>query len=392
MEQINRNNIVYASCLFLPLTFLIINYIASKIGTQTHLFGDTLILFVLISISIVFVRHNSFFSWNRDTKALLWYTMLSIVSNIFTVNYFEEYYTIITTSILPIVALIVGKTFGNILNNSIHPNRLITIILIPFFVASLLLMKAMYYISIFQDGRDAVFCVIIFLPLILIYRNKLIHLTLFLVITYISFISGKKTAILCVSITMLYYVISNVLNKNVKIKKRLPLITIIGCLMYGCYMIAPKLQEQFSFTFDRLEEVEEKGDESRIYIYTKMISEMEHADVTQLLFGHGSNAVTKNIFGHPAHNDLLEIMYDYGVIPLVFYVSFLLIVFYSYIIRRNHIAIFAFSLFLILTLMNCMITNPLFVFINYFNLGLISVCNLTYNKNDSQLSKSSAIR
>ena len=84
---------------------------------------------------------------------------------------------------------------------------------------------------------------------------------------------------------------------------------------------------------------------------------------------------TVNLLGNPTHNDYLEILYDYGLIPLLCIIMFLISLFIRFVkaYKKDHVA----SLILLSTLFifgistggNCMFTNAPIVFILLFTLG-----------------------
>lgn len=74
---------------------------------------------------------------------------------------------------------------------------------------------------------------------------------------------------------------------------------------------------------DRLSNIQDDGGSGRdiVWAYTwRMIT--EEPNVFPLLFGHGFNAVySDSMLGLSAHNDFLEIIYDYGLIGLLLYLA-----------------------------------------------------------------------
>ena len=82
--------------------------------------------------------------------------------------------------------------------------------------------------------------------------------------------------------------------------------------------------------------------------------------------------------GHPAHNDYIEIMYDYGIIPLMLYISCIMSIL-VYAIKnlkrcRDKMSIVGLLasvlMLLILGFFNCFITNANYVFVLGLYMGM----------------------
>lgn len=77
--------------------------------------------------------------------------------------------------------------------------------------------------------------------------------------------------------------------------------------------------------FNRLETLSEDGGSGRDLIYKSVISKIKGFSLWECIIGHGYNGVflTSDI-GTSAHNDFLEIIYDYGFTGIAIYLAMIL--------------------------------------------------------------------
>jgi len=72
--------------------------------------------------------------------------------------------------------------------------------------------------------------------------------------------------------------------------------------------------------FSRLQRLGQDGGSGRISIYEEIFNSLESSSFFQLLFGHGYNSVIKITTEEvTAHNDFLEILYNYGIFAFFIY-------------------------------------------------------------------------
>jgi len=180
-----------------------------------------------------------------------------------------------------------------------------------------------------------VYYLLVFVPISFSWtRNRFVFT---LVLSAVSvLVSGKRTAfiaLVCAIIIPLLFVVFKKSNRN----KILALLAFIVALV-GVLLALDWINEAFDIAlFERFESIGEDGGSGRIDIYQRVWNEFKSSSVIQKLFGHGYNAVANDKITYSyssgasiatsAHNDFLEILYDYGLFALVFYVLFLLSLF-----------------------------------------------------------------
>lgn len=162
------------------------------------------------------------------------------------------------------------------------------------------------------------------LPLLLLAKKKGVKYTALFLTGFILILSGKRTGFVAMVLGLfLYYVVTAHCSSSLKEKGK----TILGMIIAGLLItfLLYFLVEFFNLPFlERLETAFTEGEGGRDLIWGKIFDGLEVAPFHKLMFGHGLKNVpvyvgSKNAL---AHCDYLEILFDHGIVSLVFYVSF----------------------------------------------------------------------
>jgi O-antigen ligase len=213
------------------------------------------------------------------------------------------------------------------------------------------------------------------LPFVLTLKARVLKTIFVTVIGLIAFFSIKRSAIFAFILGMLIYNFFN-LKKNKILFSFLGLF-LIAAVTYLVFLFAD--QQTDGYVSQRLDfTLNEGGSSGRDEIYLNVWSNILDADIVNFLFGHG-NYATVNDFGLFAHNDYLEIIYDYGII--LFFTYFLMVrsLFLFGIRLKNEndipsheIAAYFVSLVILvfLGMLNVIIVNPQYFGTSMFFIGL----------------------
>lgn len=137
-----------------------------------------------------------------------------------------------------------------------------------------------------------------------------------LVVTAVSY-SLKRTALVALGLGAIAYVVLEMRGRSTTSRLRLavPLAALLALSAMAYFRVDEMLGDAFS---ERLLSSREDAGSNRLVIYREVITAVEGARVENLLFGHGHHA-TLDRFGITAHNDFLEVVYDYGAVGLILY-------------------------------------------------------------------------
>lgn len=213
------------------------------------------------------------------------------------------------------------------------------------------------------------------IPIILSCDKKILTVSS-LVITFIILVtSTKRGGTVAFVLAFLAYLIVKymLVNKNKAILRNLIVLIII---LYGSIYIAMDYMSNNDFLIiDRFQRLTTGAqDESRYQIWEKTIAMIKNSDLFEFIFGHGYNTVIRdNPMGFSAHNDFLEIMYDFGFIVFVFYVVLHLKLYRKCVslikLKSSFAAPFAFSV--ILFAINSMVSHIIIYPYNAMTFALV---------------------
>lgn len=189
-----------------------------------------------------------------------------------------------------------------------------------------------YYISQFRtlsidvDGviasNNTIYFLLVLLPLLLIAGSKNAKTFFLIVIGICVMYSMKRTAfialVLCALLYVYYFFLRN--NKHI-LKKTFVVLTgvIFLCVLYS--------QLSDSYLVSRFESIQEDKGSNRLDIYAVVWDKITISSNSEILLGHGYNSVMRNNAsgeGKSAHNDFLEILYDYGILGFILYVAIII--------------------------------------------------------------------
>lgn len=160
------------------------------------------------------------------------------------------------------------------------------------------------------------------LPFTVIYVKKKNSLLPMALLAVALVLTGKRAGILALipMAIIIYLGETNDDNTNSNIKKII-VISIIGITMY---FLAIYLDEYFNLGFlERLSRLKEDGGSGRAERWDRVLAALRDSEGISLLFGHGWGSVSELLGGH-AHNDFLEIFYEFGLVSVILYISFFL--------------------------------------------------------------------
>lgn len=158
---------------------------------------------------------------------------------------------------------------------------------------------------------------------------------LFFIITVIcSIIAGKRTGMITCILAIVLYILMIGKNFSSKIK------TIIfgSILLVGAYLALNQIMgKEIDTIVERFESIEEDDGSGRGELFSNIYNEItSNENFNSFVFGKGHNEVinSKSSNGFSAHNEFLEVAYDYGIIGLTIFL-FIFVAIYKIYRRAN---------------------------------------------------------
>ncbi|MFN6429970.1 hypothetical protein EUCA11A_29020 [Eubacterium callanderi] len=240
-----------------------------------------------------------------------------------------------------------------------------------------------------NDAVFSVYEILCLFPMVLLIKKRFLKNILIILSVCIMIISTKRTGILAiVTATALYYIVDIKIQKeiNKRIAKICSLILTIILLFCVTLFLLDLLNIDI---INRFVSLEQDGGSGRNIIWEIVWIKIQNSQIKNIIFGHGFHTVS-NIYifsskGSLAHNDYLNIFYDFGILGLILYIFFVLkiaIFTRTLIKKRCEFApafIASFSIFLYLSMFSyCAVESKIINYLVFFWAFIMGISN---NKN-----------
>ena len=242
---------------------------------------------------------------------------------------------------------------------------------------------------------NTVYYPLMLLPLVFTKRSKMSAVLGVLLLLFATLISEKRTALIAIVLALVIPIIINPNSKRKSKFKRAILFLLVGLAVFAlAYLFILYFEIDI---IDRFMNLSNDGGSGRNHIYATVWRSIKNLGIRDLFIGNGFNGVANdkivmlidsNIFGFEytsAHNDFLEIIYDYGIIGLLLYVFFLAqmvkVLFKLYINRSRYfsMALSATILYLVVSTSSHLIIYPTYI---VFLLMFMSVASNRFGKGE----------
>lgn len=153
------------------------------------------------------------------------------------------------------------------------------------------------------------------MPFLFLIDNKYIKYSLLLILVVCIAISQKRAPMFAVVISLLPFVLSE--TKNIKISYVLIAAAGIFCAIYF-------LGDYFNYLFYRVGQISEDEGSGRIPIWNDVINYIKDLDIASWVVGRGYGSIKETRHTN-AHNDMLQMIYEYGIVGAIFYIRLLVL-------------------------------------------------------------------
>ena len=361
----------------LYLLFIIIligGYSAMSMLTTEHtsILGenkDSLLLkiltsFLLISACVCSITNTQYLKWNRIGKTLLF---LSIYMAVWRVICLSPTVGLLSYIYHPMrdILIIVLFTFSYIIASK--SEELSNFYSTGMFIA--LLITAFYYYKnwsfaneIDQAHLGTAYYALFLLPTILLTPSKWLRYVSTIIVGVIILSSFKRGGLIALVLGLVtYFFVKEVLFQK-KFGKLIWFVVIL-VVLFIVLMIADNAMGNVLST--RLANISEDGGSGRDQVWKATWYMIKTTLDEQIIFGHGFNAVLRDSpLGLSAHNDFLEMLYDYGIVGFIPYLvlHFSLIKYLFRAIKahdkRSPVIAFAYVMFFVLSMISHVIVYP----------------------------------
>jgi len=298
-------------------------------------------IFALFTLLYLFMHLKSL---KYTNKLLFWvfaFNSISIFTSIFQISTDQMYITIINTySKITYWSnfLILGLIIGSLSSKPLVINQMKKYIILYSFISFAIFLVFIY--NGVDNYLNHVYYLVLMLPYFSFIKNKHLRFTMFLVTGILVLLSYKATAIFGYIIYMILYTyFDSKINRdtaNNRLGKLLLILVIVLIILPIVYLI------QVSLSLNILNKLNiaylfETGGSGRIDIYLDVINMQKNSTIIQWIIGRGFDGVFRYTrWNISAHNDFLEILFDYGIFALFSYlITIFIITKYGFTLLKN---------------------------------------------------------
>lgn len=225
------------------------------------------------------------------------------------------------------------------------------------------------------ESSNEIYYPLLFSPWLLMLKNEKVKFLCFVLLGIAVLYSTKRSALLAyVLIAVPYYI---QLGQRI-FRTRFFALFLLVFLAIGSVAVFDRIDSLMDNRLTtRIENVGEDRGSGRLDIWNEVVKQQKCSSFTEWIFGHGHNSVQKYVIvfgkGFSAHNDYLQVLFDYGIFSLLLIFSFLFLLI-KRLFRLYHTKSIYFIpyyasivLFLVLTMVSHLIKYPTyFVFLTIF--------------------------
>lgn len=205
--------------------------------------------------------------------------------------------------------------------------KLIKIVLFMGGIYSLLFLRYIHQGLRLEAGAvNSIYYIVLLLPFVLASDSKKIRIAGFISLLILAVVSNKRTAFLVVIAGIAVYFIVYFCSKNISLnKKMLCTVTVVACVFFLNAYFEKIISSLNIDIFERFSTINEDGGSGRDVIWEGVIEGIKQFNLIEIISGRGFNGVYNYAYvGTSAHNDFIEVLYDYGVLGLICYLYFII--------------------------------------------------------------------
>lgn len=327
MRQIKiRELYIGVYVLLAALVIRIYGYYFDSSSFLTEITIFSVCVFVLFSIIKMVHLKNCAYNPLLNISALFW--IWSCISTMINIDNLSEFINNIVLQSFWFLFLIFFTYYSSDLyfKDMRHIKNICSAALIVFGLAYI-------FWCIFEDKKiiagaiNSVYYCLLLLPIVFIQKNKILIIFSLIITLLAVLMSGKRTAFIALVLALFIPFLFIGRNRKLKLKN----IAFFVFLLFSTVAAYNIIRNTFEITiFNRFQTLIEDEGSGRLEIYKEVISGFNDSTIWGKLFGHGFNGVstdrlaligTGNLTATSAHNDFLEVLYDYGVFGFLLYIA-----------------------------------------------------------------------
>lgn len=201
------------------------------------------------------------------------------------------------------------------------------------------------------------------IPIILLVNKKWVRSVTIVLSILIVLVTGKRSATIAIALVLLTYILDSTSSGE---RKKGSTIGIIIFVMVLYFVISRYLEGTFLGVINRLGSMQEDRGSGRLTIYQDVINVLKENNFADWLVGRGQGSIKVTRHSN-AHNDPLQMLFEFGIVGLMGYIILLVNIFKRLIVLRKSKSTnyLSYAASVIITVVLGLVSN-LVVFHSYF--------------------------
>ena len=293
-------------------------------GIVGYLAVLSLLIIEAMAIALIIKHMRSFLSSKISTSILLWTLYAVLISVMMTDSLFSDVRSLIWWPSVYSLFFLIAKIDYNETRISLILNKVVPFVFIVY-IALFAMLRSMNMVNFTASGSsifisdNSIFYIVTLLPLLsfLPKKTKYILYCLAIIATVYSF---KRSASLYTALLFLISLYFDfIYKKNVRASYILLLILLLSVFFLGIDYLNTSTDGHL---FERFQSLDEDGGSGRTDIWVDVLNRFWSKDFIYRILGSGFDGVINGGYFYSAHNDFIEMLYDFGYIGFILYMMF----------------------------------------------------------------------
>lgn len=333
LSQLGKIPYLFAIVLLLYMEYIFMNNTVQEDLSSTMLLQ---VLFVFISVILIFA--NVLAKPQQRIDVTIFLAGLLCILMIFTTVAIESsssynVFFAISKNMIWCLAFFIGYISSQKFKKDGSIAKMVLVLLVFLIILFFQQIENDYSVTNMDYVLTSIYYILCCVPFVFLIKNSKVKIILLFIIGLLVLFSFKRSALL-VSLIVAMVLIVKAPKNLFKNRRAVIFIFLISVgfiiLLFTNQSLYQSIMEIWGGRF-------ESGNTDRLKIYQDVIHLLEDSNIFDLLFGHGYDAtIADSRYNLSAHNEFLEILYNYGIFALIVFIAFIiLLIKKSKILREN---------------------------------------------------------
>lgn len=267
-----------------------------------------------VNLIIIFTHLSSFRLVGMNKFIFFWMIIVSLSAMLMGRNVFLTLIRVNIWTTSYFAAFILARSYQKTIDSIVWCFFIVYIISFLFFWQGKIVQSVEYKYGL-ASTSNAIYCLVTIIPILMLLKKKWL-LMLLVLLTFVSTVfSGKRGATLILLLSLIPQLRSVFSKKKKSIGSTFVIIALVAGITFLLFYISQTILN--GVLVNRF--TEDETGSGRTIIWLNVLQAFTDSSFFEQLFGHGFYTVNSLGYATAAHNDFLEVLYDYGLLGLLFY-------------------------------------------------------------------------